>query len=291
MERHYTYDLREFQLKCVETLEAIDKVCHEHGLKYYIIAGTLLGAVRHKGFIPWDDDIDIAFSREDYDTLVEHADEWLPSRFRVVTHQNDPNYPKYFAKIEDRSTTLVERFYLGYVGGVYLDIFALDRVPDNRLLRNLHFYRFHYIRKLLYFAYRDPYKHGKGFNSSLVIMLQKLLDRQKLHARAQKIITEYKGNENCHFLMTHDDGTCCYPIECVGEPKKYEFEGRMFDGPSDSTVFLSSYYGDTFMQLPPLDKRRSHYHDYCDINSSYIGADIEELKKKANEKSQVKDNA
>lgn len=276
--RVFTYDLREFQLKCVESLEAMDKVCHEHNLKYYLIAGTLIGAMRHKGFIPWDDDIDVALSRKDYDTLIAHADEWLPERFHIVTHENDPLYPKFFAKLEDKSTTLVERFFLGYVGGVYIDIFPLDEVPNNKLLRIWHLKKFNFARKLLYFYYRDPYKHGKGISSYLISSFQKLFSREKLHNLAQRIMREYEGHANCDMLMTHDDGICAYPKHCVGEPKKYEFEGRMFDGPCDGTLFLSSFYGPNFMELPPIEKRRSHYHDYCDLDHGYVNVNIETLK-------------
>ena len=122
-DKPYNYDLRQFQLRSVVLLDAIDKVCKEHGIKYYVIAGTLLGALRHKGFIPWDDDLDIALMRSDYDLLIEHASEWFPEPFSIVAYNNDLSYPKYFAKLEDKSTTLVERFYLGYVGGIYMDIF------------------------------------------------------------------------------------------------------------------------------------------------------------------------
>ena len=76
--KKYSYNIRDFQLRSVSVLEAVDKVCEEHGLRYFIVDGSLLGAVRHKGFIPWDDDIDIAMPREDYDKLIEHAEEWIP---------------------------------------------------------------------------------------------------------------------------------------------------------------------------------------------------------------------
>lgn len=278
LKRKFTYDLREFQLKCLESLEALDEVCHAHNLKYYLIAGTLIGAMRHKGFIPWDDDIDIALSRKDYDTLMAHADEWFPERFHIVTHENDPLYPKFFAKLEDRSTTLVERFFLGYVGGVYIDIFPLDEVPNNKLLRVWHFKKFNFARKLLYFYYRDPYKHGKGVSSFLIRGFQKLFSRKGLHNFAQGIMREYEGHDNCDLLMTHDDGTCAYPKHSVGEPLKYEFEGKLFDGPADGTLFLSSYYGPDFMQLPPENKRISHYHEYCDLNNGYADADFDKLR-------------
>lgn len=279
-EKKYSYDLREFQIKCLESLKAFDALCQKHGLRYYIIAGTLLGAIRHKGFIPWDDDIDVALMRDDYDRLMQHADEWLDERFHIVTHENCENYPKYFAKMEDCSTTLVENFALGYVGGLYIDIFPLDRVPDCKWRRDWHYHRFHVIRKLIYFAYRDPFKHGRSLGAQLMALFQKLLSRSALHAKAQQILREYQSDDRCHYVMTHDDGTCAYPIDCLGIPRRYEFEGGQYMGPCDGDTFLSSYYGPTYMQLPPIEKRRSHFHKYCDLNHSFKGVDIETLKDK-----------
>lgn len=77
------YDIRPLQLRILKILLAVDKVCKEHGLRYYIMAGTMLGAVRHKGFIPWDDDLDIGMPRADYDLLMSHSKEWLPSLMRL----------------------------------------------------------------------------------------------------------------------------------------------------------------------------------------------------------------
>ena len=276
----YKYDIREYQLHCVSILEALDKVCREHGLTYYITDGTLLGSVRHKGFIPWDDDIDIAMPREDYDKLISNAKEWLPERYNIVTHEYDENYPKYFAKMEDRDTTLVERFFLGYVGGIYIDMFALDAVPDSKLRRNLHFYKFNLVRRLLYFAYRNPYKHGHGIGASLMALFQKTLSRHKLHALAQRIITEYRGASDCNHVMTHDTGTCAYHKDMLGKPKLFEFEGKQFFGPCDAEKVLSSYYGADFMQLPPEEKRKTHTHDYCDFHKGYAGTTIDELRKR-----------
>ena len=91
----YNYDLRQFQLRSVVLLDAIDKVCKEHGIKYYVIAGTLLGALRHKGFIPWDDDLDVALMRSDYDKLLERyevttdTELWEKVRLGFVTINHD----------------------------------------------------------------------------------------------------------------------------------------------------------------------------------------------------------
>lgn len=276
----YKYDIRSLQLKSVGLLDAIDKVCREHGLRYYVIAGTLLGAVRHKGFIPWDDDIDVALMRKDYDLLVEHAHEWFAEPYSIVAYNNDLGYPKYFAKLEDMSTTLVERFYLGYVGGIYMDIFPLDSVPDNKLLRAWHYYRFNLKRRMLYLVYRDPYKHGKGIGSLVLRSLQRLVSRKKLHERTHKVLTEFEDKKHCHYVMTHDDGFKAYHKEVFGEPISCEFEGHTFSAPSHPEGFLSVLYGPDYMTPPPVDKRDSHFHDYCDLEHGYVGVDIEELKEK-----------
>ena len=95
-----SYDIRPLQLHILKILQAVDKVCQEHHLRYYLWAGTMLGAVRHKGFIPWDDDLDIAMPRPDYDLLMQHAHEWLPNQFEVISFETDKNYPLPFAKIK-----------------------------------------------------------------------------------------------------------------------------------------------------------------------------------------------
>ena len=115
------YDIRILQRKIIGNLEAIDQVCREHGLRYYLWAGTMLGAVRHKGFIPWDDDMDICMPRPDYEQLIAHWREWLPQPYEVIAPETDPTYPYPFAKIEDASTTVLERPDFKFLEGVYID--------------------------------------------------------------------------------------------------------------------------------------------------------------------------
>lgn len=113
------YEIRPLQLRILEILLAVDKVCREHGLRYYLWAGTLLGAVRHKGFIPWDDDVDICMPRADYDTLMAHAKEWLPAPYEAMSAETNGKYPGSFGKIIDSSTTLIERAHYAYLSGIY----------------------------------------------------------------------------------------------------------------------------------------------------------------------------
>ena len=93
---------------------------------------------------------------------MSHSKEWLPKPYEAVCAENDPNYPLPFAKIQDADTTLIERMHLKYLGGIYLDVFPLDGVPQSNLKQRIHFARYEFYKRVLYFIYRDPYKHGKG---------------------------------------------------------------------------------------------------------------------------------
>ena len=106
------YDIKILHKRILKVLELVDKTCQTHGLTYYIWAGTMIGAVRHHGFIPWDDDIDIAMPREDYDRLIVHCREWLPEPLEMICAEDDSTYPLPFAKIQDASTTLIERKHM-----------------------------------------------------------------------------------------------------------------------------------------------------------------------------------
>ncbi len=120
------YDIRPLQLRLLDILMAIDAMCRKYNLKYYLVDGSLIGAVREKGFIPWDDDMDICMPREDYEKLIAHSWEWLPAPYEFVCFENDPEYPLHFGKVQDASTTLIERPHLYYLGGVYVDVFPID---------------------------------------------------------------------------------------------------------------------------------------------------------------------
>ena len=168
------YDVNEVHGRILNILLQVHDTCLKHQLRYYIWAGTMIGAVRHKGFIPWDDDLDIAMPRPDYDQLVSHCREWLPEKFEMVCAENDKVYPLPFAKIQDAHTTLIERMHLRYLGGIYIDVFPIDGVPTGAWSRRCHFARYEYYKRVLYLMVRDPYKHGHGPSSWVPLLCRKL---------------------------------------------------------------------------------------------------------------------
>ena len=190
------YDIRPLQLRILKNLLAVDKVCKEHNLRYYIMAGTMLGAVRHKGFIPWDDDLDIGMPRADYDLLMANAKEWLPKPYEAVCAENDKEYPLPFAKVQDADTTLIERMHLKYLGGVYIDIFPLDGVPESRMAQRMHFAKYEFYKRVLYLIHRDPYKHGKGPSSWIPLLCRKLFTLTGAQESIRKVMKKYDFDQS-----------------------------------------------------------------------------------------------
>ena len=167
-------------------LECIDKVCREHHLRYYLWAGTMLGAVRHKGFIPWDDDMDICMPRPDYDLLLAHCHEWMPAPFEVVGPHNRSDYPYPFAKVEDSSTTVLERPDFNFPEGIYVDIFPIDGIPSDKAVATKHLKKYKFWRHLLFFRGRDPFKHGKGPRSWWPLLIHKMYSLQQLQDKVRR---------------------------------------------------------------------------------------------------------
>ena len=173
-----SYDIETLHQHILQILLSVDRVCREHNIKYYCWAGTMLGAVRHKGFIPWDDDMDICMPRPDYDRFMMHAHEWLPAPLEALCIETSPTYPGGFGKIVDSSTTLIERAHSDYLAGIYIDVFPIDGIAKNKMAQKLAVARYKALDKLLYFLHRDPYKHGHGPSSWPVLLIQKLFTHE-----------------------------------------------------------------------------------------------------------------
>ena len=263
-----SYDIRPLQLHILKILQAVDEVCQEHHLRYYLWAGTMLGAVRHKGFIPWDDDMDICMPRKDYDTLMAHAHEWLPKPFEAVCAETDPNYPGPFGKIQDGSTTLIEREHINYIGGLYIDVFPLDGVCSSKLLQRLNFARYEFWKRVIYYIHRDPFKHGKDLSAVVPLLCQKLFTNRYVQQKLRHIMMRYDYDQ-CDLIADYDDGKNGIISKAVlGQPTPIKFENIEFMGVEHYDTYLSTKYGD-YMTIPKHDEQRQHDFHYLDYQLSY----------------------
>lgn len=262
------YDIRPLQLKILEILQAVDKTCKEHNLRYYLTAGTMLGAIRHKGFIPWDDDADIAMPRPDYELLIANAKQWLPTQYELICAENDKNYSLPFAKIQDAETTIIEHSHLRYLGGVYMDVFPLDGLPDNKIVRYFHVRRYKKLRKKLYFTYRDPYRHGHGPACWLPLLHRKLYTVEGLQRKIRELLLKYTYDES-KMVQDYDDGhNGAFRKEILGTPTPYIFENVELKGYENYDAYLSQKYGD-YMTPPDGKHQIQHNFYYLDLEHPY----------------------
>lgn len=264
-----SYDIDTLHAHILQIMLSVDRVCRDHGLRYYCWAGTMLGAVRHKGFIPWDDDMDICMPRPDYDRFAQHAREWLPEPLELLAIETSDTFPGSFGKIVDSSTTLIERGHSDYVAGIYIDVFPIDGISSHRFMQRLAVARYKALDKLLYFLHRDPYKHGHGPSSWPVLLIQRLFTHKWAcrQLRAANLAYDYGRAEH---VLDYDDGYKGVMTKSIlGTPQPFDFEGHELMGVEHYDEYLRQKYGDDYMQVPPHDHQRQHNFFYLDYNLPY----------------------
>lgn len=262
------YDLKTLQARLLHIMKGIDKVCREHNLTYYLWAGTLLGAVRHRGFIPWDDDMDIAMPLKDYETLLAHSEEWMPEPFEIIGPHNRPDYPYTFAKVVDASTTVIERPDFPHPEGIYIDIFPIygmtsDEKEGKRFMRKYNFYR-----KMLFFRGRDPFKHGKGPRSWFPLLLHKLFSLEGIQKKMREIMTTYDYDTSDYIIDFDFYEKGIMKKSMIEGVQDFQFEDAVFKGPANYDAYLSHTYGD-YMTPPPKDKQIQHNFYIIDFDLPY----------------------
>lgn len=272
-------DIRKIQDVILDILVNIDRTATSHGLDYYLIAGTMLGAVRHKGFIPWDDDADVALPRPDYERLIQHAPEWLPPHLELVSYKSDPTYPYQFARIHNRQTTYCMRRSFGYIGGVPVDIFPLDGMTDDSPLQRAHYRHYHAGIKKLYYSLVDPHKHGYGLRWCFIKTMQHMFHPGFQHGHLDAIQREF-DYETSPLVADHDNkpDRGIYDKAVFGSPTPVEFEGHRLMGVSDPHKYLTICYGD--YMTPPATRPPLNFR-YIDLDKPYreFIAETQNLKK------------
>ena len=246
-------------------------ICKEHHLTYFCCGGTAIGAVRHQGMIPWDDDVDVFMPRPDYDRFVQIASKQLPDGLELVTPYNKSDYPLFFVKLCDARTTLQEEQDVPCVYGLYIDIFPIDGAPDDieaaramerqftktkhkleaisthvsfaayiRLLKSPKEWG-RFVRKTIGFFFRNWYRQR---------LLQQMTDiSYRYPYESASLVAVYCGSYGPKevFPKAWLEGTASFP-----------YEGMEVDLPVGYDNYLRQYYGD-YMQQPPVEKRVSHH--------------------------------
>ncbi|WWR14910.1 LicD family protein [Lachnospiraceae bacterium JLR.KK008] len=253
--------LHKIQMIELEMLIEVDRICKKHDIKYTIIGGTLLGAVRDGNFIPWDDDADVAMLRREYEKFCKAAAKDLDSgRFYFQNMDNTPGYRWGYAKIRRRDTLFLRRSQerMPYEQGVFLDIFPIDATPDNLILRRIHELCCFFVRKTLWSAI------GRlAADNAVERLLYGLLYRipeDKVKRMYRRLILKH-GSETTEVVRT-----LTYPApkplhgyyrRWFAETAPIRLAGVLFEGVKDYEGWLRYEFGD-YMTLPPKKKRKAH---------------------------------
>lgn len=246
-------NLRKCQLRQVEILEEIDKICKRHDIGYWLDGGTLLGAVRHGGFIPWDDDIDIAMTLPDLKKFIEVAQDELPESLFLQTPETDPHTKEHIVKVRDLNSLFIENgdtFGQPYVKGIFVDIFPFVDYPDipsswtkkltrgisrsYSILHHAHNYSIRAVAEFFYFG-------AKYISFSAVWYIVSLFGKK---TRASNI-----PRQNGYGISHSSDSI--WPLGSI------LFEEHEFSAPCNPDSYLTDLYGD-YMKIPPEEKRVFH---------------------------------
>ncbi|MBS9398424.1 LicD family protein [Pediococcus acidilactici] len=264
-------ELRKLQLIDIDILNNVVDVLEENNLKYFLIAGTLLGAVRHKGFIPWDDDMDIAMPREDYDKFLEVFAKRLPPYLHVKNFMTDSTFKYYITRIVDERYKVRElrnNNRTESITNVSIDIFPIDGVPDNKIMRKFYYFRVLSYRALISLIQKENIDTARkrNFFEKIVISLgtklplKKFFDANKLQFKIDKLLKKQSNNSfYAGTIMGAYRTKEILPREYFGKGRTYEFEGRKFIGPTKYKEYLRHMYGD-YMKLPSKKDQESKRH-------------------------------
>ena len=278
----------------LDILKAFMQICDKHGLRYYCCAGTAIGAVRHHGIIPWDDDIDVIMPRPDYDRLLEIAKREDFGKYEIISPYSDPTYPLYFSKLSDRTTTLIEERERPCVIGLFVDIFPLDATDDDideakrlkdkytKIINRLNAVSTHNTFGEYMHLLTDPKEWGRVAIKTLAFFCRTTI-RRRLIAQMDEISHRYDYDQarNVQVYTGSYGYKEVFPKEWLGDGKMFPFEDTEVPLPQEYDKYLRHFFGD-YMQLPPVEQRVEKHH------RAYVNLDRKETREEAVGKLRIK---
>lgn len=262
-------DNKKVQDLTIYTLNTFIEFCEKHNLRYYFTGGALIGVLRHKGFIPWDDDIDVGMPRKDFDLFHKLINEHMPDGFGICNRYTDKNWHfamSQFIDLESKiEINLAEKPRIAHI---WVDVFPLDGLPDNDIKRwfKIKYILFHrYLVQIAHISTQVDSHRKRPTIERLVLTVcklipfGKLINTNKVLDHLEKVLRkdDFDSSEWCGNMLGRYREREVVKRKWFGIPKKGEFEGELINIPEKSDEILTSLYGD-YMKLPPEDERIAH---------------------------------
>ena len=275
---NFDVESKKLQLIELDIFKSFLMVCKKLDLKYFLAGGTLLGAIRHNGFIPWDDDIDVIMPREDYEKFLEKGQALLEKKYFIQNYKTDPEFVLNFTKIRNSETTFIEKTSKNrnINHGIYIDIFPLDGFPRKKLdyIKTKIFDTLYGYQVDKYFFYEEKIKENFFKHIAKKIfsdMLYRKKSLREIQDKKEKMYKKYKYTDSekiisyCGMYGKKE----IMPKKYFGEGKKVFFEGMEVIAPQEYDLYLKQFYGD-YMKLPPKEQQVTHhYNEIIDLENSY----------------------
>ena len=250
----------------LELLSHVDRICRANSIQYFLSGGTMLGAVRHKGFIPWDDDIDIAMLREDFEKFKQVAKEQLPKKYQYQSHTNKDGYHYFFDKITIKDTYFSTKYSDGFdmLKGISMDIFVFDKTSDKKFFQKLHYKKLMLLRLLMNVRWINKPRKDKSYMlSKLLLPVLRLFSMDFYSKRYDKLLRKYEKKKTSTVLPPATDHKWrgVMPKHWFENVTDAPFENVMSYIPTGYDNYLKQWYGDDYMDLLPLSQRVGS-HDF-----------------------------
>lgn len=263
-------DISALQMRLLAMMKKIHNILVENDIRYYMIGGTLLGAVRHKDFIPWDDDMDIGVPRKDYNRLMRLPKEvWDRHDLCIGCYTHNPDYKHKFVKIYDKNSTLV--YGEGHeVSGIFVDIFPVDGIGETNKMQEEHLKEIAYFKKQLWYSYGYPHQDIIYEHRDLALEKGSLYWHEALNECLSKY--DFDESSKAGILIGLYGTKEIMDREIFGVPELISFGDTKLYGMQDSNQYLTNLFGD-YMKLPPKEDRVPKHilgqFEFCDLNLPY----------------------
>ncbi len=261
--------LRKIQLVQLEMLIELDRICKKYNIKYQLYSGTLLGAVRYKKFIPWDDDLDVCLLRKDYDKLLSILSYELGNEYFVQTHETDKNYIHAFTRLRKNNTLMLQSYYkeIDMHHGIFIDIFPLDNIMPHTLKGKIQYHLIYGLRKIKSFKIisncRNSNRKYKTYLKLLFNFMLKPISIQRFNVLEEKIARMFLDKQTTYSThLSEAERRFYHPYKILNkhfyDTVEMEFEGHLFPAPKNYDEVLTNIFGD-YMTPPPPEQQKPHH--------------------------------